>query len=126
ADHPITIARNPNKIRVTVGGQVIAETTRALTLNEASYPPVHYIPRQDARMEFLQRTRHSSHCPYKGDAAYFSIDTAARKSANAVWTYEKPFPAVSEIGSYLAFYPERVDAIEELPAIPADAARGQA
>ncbi len=115
-DHPITTARNPNKIRVTLGGQVTAESTRALTMKESTYPSVHYIPREDVHMELLERSKHSSHCPYKGEAAYYSIDAAGRKAANAVWTYEKPYPAVSKIESLLAFYPDRVDAIEELPA----------
>ena len=115
-DHPITMTRNPNRIRVTLGGQVIAETTRALTMKEASYPPVHYIPRADVKMDLLERTQHSSHCPYKGEAAYYSIGAGDRKAANAVWTYEKPFPAVSQIESLLAFYSDRVDAIEEMPA----------
>lgn len=115
-DHPITMTRNPNKIRVTLGGQIVAQTTRALTMKEASYAPVHYIPRADVRMELLERSQHSSHCPYKGEAAYYSIGAGSRKAANAVWTYEKPFPAVSQIESLLAFYPDRVDAIEELPA----------
>jgi uncharacterized protein (DUF427 family) len=121
-DHPIIIARNPNKVRVTLGGKVIAETTRALSLKEASYPPVQYIPREDVRMELLQRSEHSSHCPYKGDAAYFNIEAGGRKAANAVWTYERPFPGVDEIGAYLAFYPDRVDAIEELPLAAAESA----
>jgi uncharacterized protein (DUF427 family) len=115
-DHPITMTRNPNKIRVSLGGQIVAETTRALTMKEASYAPVHYIPRADVRMELLERSQHSSHCPYKGEAAYYSISAGGRKATNAVWTYEKPFPAVSQIESLLAFYPDRVDAIEELPA----------
>ncbi len=115
-DHPITMTRNPNKIRVTLGGQIVAETSRALTMKEASYAPVHYIPRADVRMELLERSQHSSHCPYKGEAAYYSIGAGGRKATNAVWTYEKPFPAVSQIESLLAFYPDRVDAIEELPA----------
>jgi uncharacterized protein (DUF427 family) len=114
-DHPITMTRNSKKIRVTLGGQVIAETTRALTLKEAAYPPVHYIPRADVRMELLERSQHSSHCPYKGEAAYYSIGVAGHNAANAVWTYEQPYPAVSQIESMLAFYPDRVDAIEELP-----------
>ncbi len=115
-DHPITMTRNPNKIRVSLGGQIVAETTRALTMKEASYAPVHYIPRADVRMELLERSQHSSHCPYKGEASYYSIGAGGRKATNAVWTYEKPFPAVSQIESLLAFYPDRVDAIEELPA----------
>ena len=122
-DHPITIARNPNKVRVTFAGKVIAETNRALSLKEASYPPVQYIPREDVRMELLQRSEHASHCPYKGDAAYFNVEAGGRKVANAVWTYERPFPAVDEFGAFLAFYPDRVDAIEELPLTPAESTR---
>jgi uncharacterized protein (DUF427 family) len=113
-DHPITLASNPNKIRVKLGGEVIAETTHAVTLKEASYPPVHYIPRADVKMNLLQRSEHSTHCPYKGDAAYYSIEAGGRKAPNAVWTYEEPYQAVSQIESHLAFYPDRVDAIEEI------------
>src|SRR6266403_1082620 len=80
-DHPITTARNPNKIRVTLGGQVTAESTRALTMKESTYPSVDYIPREDVHMELLERSKHSSHCPYKGEAAYYSIDAAGRKAA---------------------------------------------
>jgi uncharacterized protein (DUF427 family) len=115
-DHPITIAPNPNKVRVVFAGQVIAETDRALTLKEASYPPVQYIPREDARMDLLQRVSHTTHCPYKGDAAYYSIAAEGKTAANAVWTYEQPYPAVASIEGKLAFYPDRVDRIEELPA----------
>jgi len=112
-DHPITIARNDRHVRVSFAGKVVAATTRALTLNEAGYKPVHYIPRDDADMSLLQPTAHASHCPYKGDASYFSIVVDGRRSENAVWSYEQPYPAVAEIAGYLAFYPGRVDAIEE-------------
>ena len=110
-DHPITLASNPNKICVRLGGQVIAETTHAVTLKEASYPPVHYIPRADVKMKLLQRSQHSTHCPYKGDAAYYSIEAGGRKAPNAVWTYETPFEAMAQIKDYVAFYPDRVDEI---------------
>jgi uncharacterized protein (DUF427 family) len=113
SDHPIVIAPNPRRIRVLFGGEIVAETTRALTLRQASSPPVHYIPREDARMTRFQRTTHRTHCPYKGDAAYFSLVVEDRRAENAVWTYEAPFPAVAEIAGHLAFYPNRVDAIEE-------------
>ncbi len=73
ADHPITIAPNPARIVVTVAGKVVADTRRALTMRELTYPPVHYIPRADVDMTLLARTDHASYCPYKGDAAYFSI-----------------------------------------------------
>jgi uncharacterized protein (DUF427 family) len=112
-DHPIAIERNKNRVRVTFGGVTIADTTRALTLREASYPAVQYIPREDAKMDVLKPTTNASHCPYKGDASYFSIIADGRTADNAVWSYEKPFPAMAEIAGHLAFYPNRVDKIEE-------------
>jgi uncharacterized protein (DUF427 family) len=116
AEHPIGIERNPNRIAVTVGGHVIAVTTNALTLREASYPPVLYIPRGDVDMTQLARTEHATYCPYKGDCAYYSIPAGGERAANAVWTYEAPFDAVAAIKDHLAFYPDRVDAIEVRPA----------
>ncbi len=113
-ERPITIARNANRVRVTFAGQVIADTTRALTLREAGYPPVQYIPRADIAMRRLIRTAHASHCPFKGDASYFSIVAGGTTAENAVWSYEKPLPAMAEIAGYLAFYPKRVDKIEEI------------
>jgi uncharacterized protein (DUF427 family) len=115
-DHPITIAPNEKRVRVMFAGKTIADTTRSLTLTEASYPPVLYIPRADADMDLLKGTSHSSHCPYKGDASYFTISVDGRATDNAVWSYEQPFPAMKEIAGYLAFYPNRVDKIEETPA----------
>jgi uncharacterized protein (DUF427 family) len=112
-DHPITIERNPARVVVVVAGQVIAETREAVTLREASYPPVHYVPRKDVDMTALVRSTHVTYCPYKGDCTYFSISIGGERSLNAVWTYEAPYPAVTEIRGHLAFYPERVDAIEE-------------
>jgi uncharacterized protein (DUF427 family) len=112
-DHPITIAPNPKRVRVLAGGVVVAETTRALTLKEASYPAVQYIPRADARMELLSRTERTTHCPYKGDASYFSVTANGKALENAVWSYETPFPAMAEIIGYLAFYPDKVT-IEQL------------
>ena len=114
--HPITVARNANRVRVVFAGEVIADTTRALTLNEAGYAPVHYIPRADVAMSRLKPTAHASHCPYKGDANYFSISADGRTADNAAWSYEQPFPAMAEIAGYLAFYPNRVEKIEESPA----------
>lgn len=115
-DHPITITPNPRRIRVIVGGKVVADTTSALALKEATYPVVNYIPRKDADMSALKPTAHSTHCPYKGDASYFSVEAGGKTLENAVWSYEKPFPAMNGITEYLAFYPNKVDKIEELPA----------
>jgi uncharacterized protein (DUF427 family) len=113
-DHPITITPNRRRVRVSAGGVVIADTTRALTLKEASYPAVQYIPREDANMAALSRTDRTTHCPYKGDASYFSVAADGRTIENSVWTYETPFPAMAEIVGHLAFYPDKVT-IEELP-----------
>jgi uncharacterized protein (DUF427 family) len=116
-DHPITLTPNRERVLVRVGGALIADTREALILQEASYPPVQYIPRKDVDMNLLQRTDHSSYCPFKGDASYYSIPSGGAKSVNAVWTYENPYPAVGQIKDYVAFYPSRVDAIEERPAV---------
>jgi uncharacterized protein (DUF427 family) len=113
-DHPIAIAKNPKRVVVKAGGKIIADTTDALTLQEASYPAVQYIPRSDAKMSDLVRTDHSTHCPYKGDASYYSVTANGERGRNAVWTYEHPHAAVAEIKDHLAFYPDRVDSIEEL------------
>ena len=114
-DHPITITSNPKRVQVVFNGRVVADTTRARTLQEATLPPVQYIPREDADMTLFARTSHTTHCPYKGDAAYFSLEVDGRIAENGVWTYETPHPAVASIKDHLAFYPSRVDRIEELP-----------
>src|SRR5262249_52163798 len=111
-DHPITIAPTEGRVVVTAGGRVIADTRGALGLREATYPAVQYIPRRDADMSLLARSDHATYCPYKGDCSYYSIAVAGARGANAVWTYEHPYPAVAEIEGYLAFYPDRVDSIE--------------
>jgi uncharacterized protein (DUF427 family) len=114
-DHPITITPNPNRVRVTFGGKVVADTTRALSLQEAGYSPVAYVPRADVDMSLLKRTTHSTHCPYKGDASYYSIEAGGKVAENAIWSYETPKADVGEIAGYVAFYPKRVDAIEQTP-----------
>ena len=113
-DHPITVEPNSRRVRVTFNGEVVAESTRSLVMRERNYNPVIYIPREDADASLLVRTDHTSHCPYKGDASYFSIRAGDRVSENAIWTYEQPYSAVAEIKYCLAFYPSRVDSIEEL------------
>jgi uncharacterized protein (DUF427 family) len=110
-DHPISIEANPSRVMVKVGGKIIADTSDALILREASYPPVQYIPRRDVDMEALTRSEHTTYCPYKGDASYYSIPAGGDRSLNAVWTYETPFEAMTQIKDYVAFYPDRVDEI---------------
>ena len=111
-DHPITIERNLNRVVVSIDGAVLADSRDALILREAGYPAVQYIPRKDVDMTLLERSAHATYCPYKGDCAYFSIPSGEERAINAVWTYEAPYAAVSAIREYLAFYPDRVDAIE--------------
>jgi uncharacterized protein (DUF427 family) len=115
-DHPITVERNPLRVVVRLGGKVIADTTAALTLREAKYPPVQYVPRRDVDMAALTRSDTTSYCPYKGDAAYFSIAAGGERSVDAIWTYEAPYDAVAAIQDHLAFYPDRIDSIQEMPA----------
>src|SRR5712672_3826905 len=115
-DHPISIQRNPARIVVSVAGRAVADTRNALTLCEAAYPPVQYIPVEDVDLTQLQRTDHATYCPYKGDSNYYCIPAGGKKSVNAVWTYEDPYPAVAQIKGHVAFYPHRVDEIaEQLP-----------
>src|SRR6476620_6127067 len=115
-DHPITIKPATERVRVTFNGKVVADSKRALVLQEAAYKPVFYIPREDAQTTLFERTTNSTHCPYKGDASYYTIKVGDRAAENAIWSYETPFPAMKEIEGHLAFYPNRVDAIEVTPA----------
>jgi uncharacterized protein (DUF427 family) len=108
-DHPITIAPAHGRVVVRFQGEVVADTTAALELKEASYPPVLYIPRADAKLDrFFKRTEHLTQCPYKGDASYFTLEAAGRRAENAVWSYQTPFPAMAAIAGHLAFYPNQV------------------
>ena len=111
-DHPITITPTPRRVVVTVGGRVIADSRAALTLQEAAYPAVQYVPRADVDMALLARTAHATWCPYKGECAYYSIPAGGERALNAVWTYEQPHDAVAAIRDHVAFYPDRVDSIE--------------
>ena len=118
-DHPISIERNPGRVVVSVAGRVIADTRNSLTLRESDYSLVQYIPPEDVDFSQLERTDHATYCPYKGDCSYYSVPAGGKKSVNAVWTYEDPYPAVAQIREHVAFYPDRVDEIaEQLPTTP--------
>jgi uncharacterized protein (DUF427 family) len=112
ANHPIAIVGQPGRVRVILAGETIAETGAALRLTEANYPPVLYIPREDIRSRYFVASARTSHCPYKGDARYFDLVVGEARRPDAVWSYETPFPAVAAIAGHVAFYPDRVDAIE--------------
>lgn len=107
-EHPITITPLQGRVVASADGTVIADTKRALLLKESSYPAVLYIPRADANMSILERSAHGTHCPYKGEASYFSLPTGGA-GRNGVWSYETPYAAVSEIKDHLAFHPDKVE-----------------
>src|ERR1700754_3027909 len=107
-DHPITITPLKEHVVVRFGDSIVADTHHALELRESTYPAVLYIPRGDARLDHYTRTDHSTHCPYKGDASYFSLSAGGKSAPNAVWTYETPYPAMAQIKDHVAFYPQQV------------------
>jgi len=110
ADYPITVTPTGRHVTVRVGGEVIADTDAALTLQESNHPAVQYIPMSDVKSDLLTRTATTSYCPFKGDAAYYSVTTATGQTvADAIWTYEQPFPAVAAIAGHVAFYPDKAD-----------------
>jgi len=111
-DHPITVTPTEGRVVVKVAGQVVADTRAALTLQESTYPAVQYIPMDDVDRSLLQRTDTATYCPYKGDASYYSIPIGGTRSVDAIWVYEKPYDAVAQIKDHVAFYPNRVDAID--------------
>jgi uncharacterized protein (DUF427 family) len=115
--HPITVQPTNAHVRVLVGGTVIAESDAALTLQEASYPPVQYVPLADIDASVLSRTDTSSYCPFKGDASYYSVTTADGTVADAGWFYDEPYDAVSSIATHVAFWPGLAEVLVDEPAV---------
>ena len=114
-DHPILITPCKGVVSVFFRDTLLARSDHALLLEEAKYPPVIYIPRSDIRIEHYVRTEHQTHCPYKGDAHYFSLDIHGLRIPNAVWSYEQPYRAVAQLRNHVAFYPDQVTFVSELP-----------
>ena len=108
-DHPITVTPADATVTVRLGGRTIAKTERALVLQEASYPPVYYLPLDDVEADALRPSSHETYCPFKGDASYYSLADGDAVVADAVWTYAAPYDAVSEIANHVAFYPQHVE-----------------
>jgi uncharacterized protein (DUF427 family) len=108
-DHPISVTADPRRLQVSYNGHVIADTATALSLQEATYPPVLYFDRDDVEMAYLGRTEKVTYCPYKGEARYFSLMMDGVLAENAVWTYEDPYPAMEIIRGRVAFYPNQVE-----------------
>ncbi len=111
-DHKIVLEPSKQQIRILLGGECIADTSKALVMTEGDYPAVYYIPRADIRESLFAKTDHSTYCPFKGHATYWTIDAAGQQSENAAWSYETPYDEVTKIAGHLAFYPGRVDAIK--------------
>jgi uncharacterized protein (DUF427 family) len=116
-EHRVEVERANERVKVTFNGEVIADTTDAIRLREAEYPPVYYVPRQDVKMDRLIRTEHHTYCPFKGNASYFTL-SSGHTAENAVWSYEEPYDEVIAIKDHLAFYPDRVDSISAAPSRP--------
>jgi uncharacterized protein (DUF427 family) len=110
-EHPITIEPAGVRVVARVGAQIVADTTRALTMREASYPPVHYIPLEDVDQTLLTASATQTYCPYKGDASYYGIAAADGERADAVWSYREPYDAVADIAGHVAFYTDQVDVV---------------
>lgn len=110
-DHPITVEPLAETVTVVFNGKAIARSSQALKMQEASYPPVYYIPLADVDRAALSKTAHSSHCPYKGDASYYTVTVGIESAENAVWAYEAPYDAVAAIAGHVAFYADRVDSV---------------
>jgi uncharacterized protein (DUF427 family) len=108
-NHPITVEPTGARVVVTVAGQVVADSTNALTLSEADYPPVQYIPIDDVDKALLRPTETTTYCPFKGDASYYTVEAGGEILEDVIWSYQNPFPAVAAIAGHAAFYPDRAD-----------------
>ncbi len=111
-DHPITVTLNPKRVRARIDGHVIADTTEAMSLQEASYPAMNYFPRKDVEMGFFAKTALHTACPFKGEASYYTITIDGNVMENVVWSYEDPYPHMQAIKELIAFYPDKVEVYE--------------
>ena len=108
-EHVITVTPHPGRVKVRWRGRTVADTTQGLRMEEGRYPPVFYVPLAAVDSALLERTDHATHCPFKGDASYYSLCSDGARDENAVWTYEDPFDQVAAIRDHVAFYPDRVE-----------------
>jgi len=110
ANHPITVEPTGKHVTVRINGEVVADTDNALTLQESTYPAVQYIPLSDVVQTVLTSSDTTTYCPFKGDASYYTVTTAAGDTVeDAIWTYEQPYPAVADIAGHVAFYADKAD-----------------
>lgn len=111
AAHPITVEPTGRRVTVRVNGEVIAQTAAALTLQESTYPAVQYVPLADVTSSALRRSETTTYCPYKGEAHYFDVTAAGETVADAIWSYDRPYPAVGDIAGHVAFYADKADVV---------------
>ena len=112
AEHPITIEPAAGRVVVKIAGQIVADTSAALTLDEGGYDPVQYIPVHDIDQGVLRTSDTTSYCPYKGDAGYFNVEIAGQEPLNDVaWFYAEPYASVAEIANHAAFYTDRAEVL---------------
>ncbi len=108
-DYRVDLDPSTARVRVSFAGEVIAESERTLVVRETKHPPVVYFPRQDVRFDLLEATSHSTFCPFKGDASYWTLQVGDLVEENVVWSYADPFDEVAGIKDYVSFYADRVD-----------------
>lgn len=107
SDH-ITLRKAPGSFSIRAMGAVLGESSNVIELVEGSYVPVLYVPRADLAMALFDKTDHSTHCPHKGDASYFTLQAKSGPVTNAAWSYETPNDGLEQIAGHLAFYPDKV------------------
>ena len=108
--HTLYFEDSPKRVRAELGGETVVDSRRVMILHETGHLPVYYFPHEDARMDLLQPTEHTTHCPFKGDAAYWTVRAGDKVAENAVWGYPTPIESAPPIAGYLAFYADRMDA----------------
>ena len=111
-EHRVDLHPESRRVRVTYAGTVIGDTTSALRVEETGHGPVMYIPAKDMRLDLMTKTEHSTYCPFKGKASYWTINVGDQASENAIWGYETPYDETAELAGHYAFYGNRVDGIE--------------
>jgi uncharacterized protein (DUF427 family) len=110
--HRVDLKPAGQRIRVVLGGETLADSRNATLVEETGYGPVYYFPRADVRMEMLERTQHSSYCPYKGTAAYWTLKAASQNALDAVWTYETPYDEALALKGLVSFWLQKIPGAE--------------
>lgn len=112
-EHRVDVEPHPARVRVELAGETIADSARALRVLESRHDPVVYVPREDVRQDLLEKTEHTTFCPFKGNASYYTIRVGDRVAANAIWSYEDPYDDVAALKGCMAFYVDRVDSLTQ-------------